>query len=57
MTALEETAEQTITQKLAWALEQLEGSKKPEEIVQLMNVVASALSILNSFKVKDSESP
>ncbi|VDN94849.1 unnamed protein product [Brugia pahangi] len=53
VTVLEENAENAITQKLAWALEQLENSKKPDEIVQLMNVVASALNILNSLKVKD----
>uniref|UniRef100_A0A915Q494 Uncharacterized protein n=1 Tax=Setaria digitata TaxID=48799 RepID=A0A915Q494_9BILA len=54
---LEENAENAITQKLTWALEQLENSKKPDEIVQLMNVIASALNILNSLKVKDSSSP
>ncbi|CAG9532374.1 unnamed protein product [Cercopithifilaria johnstoni] len=53
VTALEENAENAITQKLTWALKQLENSKKPDEIVQLMNVVASALNILNSLKVKD----
>uniref|UniRef100_A0A0R3S0M8 HTH iclR-type domain-containing protein n=1 Tax=Elaeophora elaphi TaxID=1147741 RepID=A0A0R3S0M8_9BILA len=53
VTVLEENAENAITQKLTWALEQLENSKKPDEIVQLMNVVASALNILNSLKIKD----
>ncbi|VDK84205.1 unnamed protein product [Litomosoides sigmodontis] len=53
VTVLEGNAENAITQKLTWALEQLENSKKPDEIVQLMNVVASALNILNSLKVKD----
>ncbi|VDK73429.1 unnamed protein product [Onchocerca ochengi] len=57
VTVLEENAENTITQKLAWALEQLENSRKPDEIVQLMNVVASALSILNSLKVRDNSTP
>ncbi|KAM3723117.1 Iron-sulfur assembly protein [Dirofilaria immitis] len=54
---LEENTENAITQKLTWALEQLEKSKKPDEIVQLMNVVASALNILNSLKVKDNSTP
>ncbi|VDM21640.1 unnamed protein product [Wuchereria bancrofti] len=57
VTVLEENAENAITQKLTWALEQLENSKKPDEIVQLMNVVASALNILNSLKVKDNTTP
>lgn len=53
VTILEGNAENAIMQKLTWALEQLENSKKPDEIVQLMNVVASALNILNSLKVRD----
>ncbi|OZC07869.1 hypothetical protein X798_05081 [Onchocerca flexuosa] len=57
VTVLEENAENTITQKLTWALEQLENSRKPDEIVQLMNVVASALSILNSLKFRDNSTP
>ncbi|VDM96616.1 unnamed protein product [Thelazia callipaeda] len=48
--ALEENTENMISQKLKWALEQLENSNKPEEIVQLMNVVSTALNILNSLK-------
>ncbi|VBB25549.1 unnamed protein product [Acanthocheilonema viteae] len=57
VTVLEENAENAITQKLIWALKQLENSKKPDEIVQLMNVVASALNILNNLKVKDNSAP
>ncbi|EFO26547.2 hypothetical protein LOAG_01939 [Loa loa] len=57
VTVLEGNAENAISQKLTWALEQLENSKKPDEIVQLMNVIASALNILNSLRVKDNSTP